>query len=200
MKVQVLYSGGKDSSLAAILLEPFFDVELVTCTFGLESSWENAREAAREAGFPFKLVQLDPEIMDACIDVMLKFGYPRPGINLVHRRALETVAVSCEAKYIADGTRRDDRAPMLTMPEIRSLEDTHEIRYIRPLAGYGRAAVDELVAARLEIVEGDTAAIAKADYETEVRSATRDRLGEAAYRRIFPPAHTQSRVLRRYKS
>src|SRR5512138_3151623 len=98
MKIQVLYSGGKDSSLAAILLEPFFDVELVTCTFGLESSWENAQEAARELGFPFKLVRLAPEIMDECIDVMLKFGYPRPGINLVHRRALETVAVSCQAK------------------------------------------------------------------------------------------------------
>lgn len=200
MKIQVLYSGGKDSSLAAILLEPFFDVELVTCTFGLERSWENAREAAREMGFPFRLVRLDPEIMDACIDVMLKFGYPRPGINLVHRRALETVAVSGEAKYIADGTRRDDRAPMLAMPEIRSLEDRHKIRYIRPLAGYGRAAIDDLVAKHLEIVEGDTAAVPKADYETEVRSATRSRLGDETYHRIFPPEHTQSRVLRRYKS
>ncbi len=200
MKIQVLYSGGKDSSLAAILLEPFFDVELVTCTFGLESSWENAREAAHETGFPFRLVRLDPEIMDACIDVMLKFGYPRPGINLVHRRALEIVAVSCQAKYVADGTRRDDRAPMLSVPEIRSLEDKHEIRYIRPLAGYGRAAVDYLVAKHLAIVEGDTAAVAKADYETEVRSATRNRLGDEMYRRIFPPEHTQSRVLRRYKS
>jgi len=199
MKIQVLYSGGKDSSLAAILLEPFFEVELVTCTFGLESSWENAREAARELGFPFKLVRLGPEIMDESIDVMLKFGYPRPGINLVHRRALETVAVSGEAKHIADGTRRDDRAPMLTMPEIRSLEDSHNVRYIRPLAGYGRHAVDDLVAKHLEIVEGDTAAMAKADYETEVRSAIRARKGDAVYRRIFPPEHTQSRVLRRYK-
>ncbi len=200
MKIQVLYSGGKDSTLAAILLEPFFDVELVTCTFGLERSWENAREAARETGFAFKLVQLEPEIMDACIDVMLKFGYPRPGINLVHRRALETVAVSCQARYVADGTRRDDRAPMLTMPEIRSFEDTHDVRYIRPLAGFGRGAVDDLVAKHLAIVEGDTAEVEKADYETEVRSATRSRLGDEMYRRIFPPEHAQSRVLRRYKS
>jgi predicted subunit of tRNA(5-methylaminomethyl-2-thiouridylate) methyltransferase len=198
MKIQVLYSGGKDSSLAALLLEPFFEVELVTCTFGLERSWENAREAAREMGFPFKLVRLGPEILEESIDVMLKFGYPRPGINLVHRRALETVAVSREAQYIADGTRRDDRAPMLTAPEIRSLEDTHDVRYIRPLAGYGRRAVDDLVAKHLVIVEGDTAAVAKADYETEVRSATRDREGDDVYRRIFPPEHTQSRVLRRY--
>ncbi len=200
MKIQVLYSGGKDSSLAAILLEPFFEVELVTCTFGLERSWENAREAAREMGFPFKLVRLGPEIVDESIDVMLKFGYPRPGINLVHRRALETVAVSCQAKYLADGTRRDDRAPMLTTPEVRSLEDTHDVRYIRPLAGYGRRAVDDLVAKHLVIVEGDTAAVAKADYETEVRSALRARLGDDVYRRIFPPEHTQSRVLRRNRT
>jgi predicted subunit of tRNA(5-methylaminomethyl-2-thiouridylate) methyltransferase len=89
---------------------------------------------------------------------------------------------------------------MLTMPEIRSLEDTHDVRYIRPLAGFGRGAVDDLVAKHLEIVEGDTAAVAKADYETEVRSATRHRKGDEVYRRIFPPEHTQSRVLRRYKS
>ncbi len=89
MKVQVLYSGGKDSSLSAILLEPFFEVELVTCTFGLESSWENAQEAAHEIGFPFKLVRLAPEIMDECIDVMLNSGTRARGVNLVHRRALE---------------------------------------------------------------------------------------------------------------
>jgi predicted subunit of tRNA(5-methylaminomethyl-2-thiouridylate) methyltransferase len=33
MDVFVLFSGGKDSSLSAILLEPFFDVTLVTCNF-----------------------------------------------------------------------------------------------------------------------------------------------------------------------
>jgi predicted subunit of tRNA(5-methylaminomethyl-2-thiouridylate) methyltransferase len=118
----------------------------------------------------------------------------------VHRRALETVAVSGEAKNIADGTRRDDRAPMLTMGEARSLEDKHGVRYVRPLLGYGRSAIDALVAEHLEIVEGDTATVAKADYETEIRSYAMKRLGDAGYHRIFPPAHAQSRVLRRYKS
>ncbi|HMK47125.1 MAG TPA: alpha hydrolase [Methanocella sp.] len=201
MKVQVLYSGGKDSSLAALLLEPFFDVELVTCTFGLERVWENAREAAHKIGFPFKLVKLDSDILDESIEVMLKFGYPRHGISLVHRRALETVAVLGGAKHIADGTRRDDRAPMLTIGEIRSLEDRHGIRYIRPLSGYGRHAIEDLIAEHLEIVEGEAAAALKtADYETEIRSSMKNRLGEGAYNRIFPPEHTQSRVLRRYRS
>ncbi len=200
MKVQVLYSGGKDSSLTAILLEPFFDVELVTCTFGLENTWEHAKEAAHAIGFPFKLVKLDPVIMDESIDEMLKFGYPRHGISLVHRRALETVAVLGEAKHIADGTRRDDRAPMLTTGEIRSLEDRNGIRYIRPLAGYGRHAIEDLVAEHLEIIEGDTTAVPKADYENEIRLSMKTRLGEEMYKRIFPPEHTQSRVLRRYSS
>ncbi len=200
MKVQVLYSGGKDSSLTAILLEPFFDVELVTCTFGLENTWEYAKEAAHEIGFPFKLVKLDPAILDESIDEMLKFGYPRHGISLVHRRALETVAVLGEAKHIADGTRRDDRAPMLTTGEIRSLEDRNGIRYIRPLAGYGRHAIEDLIAEHLEIIEGDTTAVPKADYENEIRSSMKTRLGEEMYNRIFPPEHTQSRVLRRYSS
>ena len=46
----------------------------------------------------------------------------------------------------------------------------------------------------------DTAAVQKADYEAEIRSSFKARLGEEAYRRIFPPEHTQSRVLRRYRS
>jgi len=200
MKAQVMYSGGKDSSLAAILLEPFFEVELVTCTCGLGHAWENAREAARALGFPFRLVRLDPAALDEGIDVMLKFGYPRHGISLVHRRALETVAVLGEAQFIADGTRRDDRAPMLTAGEARSLEDRYGVRYVRPLAGYGRSAIDALVARHLEIVEGGTGAVPKADYEAEIRPRARARLGEEAYGRIFPPEHTQSRVLRRYKS
>jgi len=35
MKVALLFSGGKDSGLSALLLEPFFnEIDLVTFTFG----------------------------------------------------------------------------------------------------------------------------------------------------------------------
>lgn len=200
MKVQVLYSGGKDSSLTAILLEPFFEVELVTCTFGLGNAWENARQAAHDIGFPFKLITLDQKVLDESIEIMLRYGYPRYGIDHVHKNALKTVALLGEAKFIADGTRRDDRAPMLTMPEIRSLEDRLDVKYIRPLAGYGRSAIDALISEHLEIKEDDSEIVEKADYETEIRSSVRNKLGEETYRRIFPPKHAQSRVLRRYKS
>ena len=49
MRVVVLFSGGKDSSLAALLLEPFFEeIELVNFSFGHDDSWTRAEDAARE--------------------------------------------------------------------------------------------------------------------------------------------------------
>ncbi len=196
MKVQVLYSGGQDSSLSAVLLEPFFDVELVTCTFGLEESWRNAEKAAEAIGFPFRTARLGPEILDTCIDLILRYGYPRYGINYVHRMALEALA-SGGARYVADGTRRDDHSPMLDMSEVKSLEDAHGAQYIRPLAGYGRHAIDVLVREHFETVEGS--AIEKADYESEIRSSLKMRYGAETVEKLFPPQHAQSRVLRRYK-
>ena len=47
MKVSVLFSGGKDSSLSALLMEPFFEVELVTCNFGLLPTGEIAAKLLR---------------------------------------------------------------------------------------------------------------------------------------------------------
>jgi predicted subunit of tRNA(5-methylaminomethyl-2-thiouridylate) methyltransferase len=192
MKVQVLYSGGQDSSLSAVLLEPFFDVELVTCTFGSDA-WRHAEKAAAAIGFPFTAMTLGPEVMDECIDLILKYGYPRYGINHVHRKALELLAA--DGGNIADGTRRDDRSPVLTVQEIKSLEDRYGVSYIRPLAGYGRHAIDRLVAAHFEIAEGP--AIEKSDYESDIRSSIKHQFGEKTLDRLFPTEHAQSRVMRR---
>lgn len=52
MKVSVLFSGGKDSSLSALLLEPFFEVELVTCNFGLLPTGEIAAKLQKSYIFP----------------------------------------------------------------------------------------------------------------------------------------------------
>lgn len=199
MKAQLLYSGGKDSSLAAVLMEPFFDVELVTCTFGREASWENAKEAAETVGFPFRLVKLDQSVLEECGRLMLERGWPRPGIDHAHKMALEAVASLRDSKFIADGTRRDDKSPMLNFSEARSLEDRHGISYVRPLAGYGKSAIDVLVKKHFEIVEADTSQVPKADYETEIRSFMKERYGDETFNRIFPPQHTQSRVMRRYR-
>ena len=198
MKVQVLYSGGQDSSLSAVLLEHFFEVELVTCSFG-SNAWQHAKRAAEAIGFPHRTITLGPDVMRGCIGLILKYGYPRYGINYVHGKALEAVAADADAsedaKYIADGTRRDDHSPMLTMPEIKSLEMRYGVQYIRPLAGYGRHAIDALVKQHFEIVEGP--AIEKSDYESEIRSSIKHRFGEKAVERLFPQEHAQSRVMRR---
>jgi tRNA methyltransferase len=193
MRVRILYSGGQDSSLAAIMLEPFFDVELVTCTFGSDA-WKHAQKAASAIGFPFSTLKLGPEVMDECTDLILKYGYPRYGISLVHRRALEALAAG-GAKYVADGIRRDDHSPALTMPEIKSLEDKYGVSYLRPLAGYGRHAIDALVKECFEVVEGP--AIEKSDYESEIRSSIKRQYGETTEKRLFPAEHAQSRVMRR---
>jgi len=194
MKVQVLYSGGQDSSLSAVLLGPFFEVELVTCTFGASDAWQHAQRAAEAIGFPFKTVTLGPEVMDECIDLILMYGYPRYGINFVHRKALEALA-SDGAEYIADGTRRDDHSPVLTASEIKSIEDKYGASYVRPLAGYGRHAIDRLVKERFEVVEGPS--IDKSDYESDIRSSIKLNFGEKTVRRLFPTEHAQSRVMRR---
>lgn len=193
MKVQVLYSGGQDSSLSAVLLEPFFEVELVTCTFGSQH-WKYAQSAAGAIGFPFRTITLGPDVMGECIDLMLKYGYPRYGISYVHRKAMEALAAE-HHQYVADGTRRDDHSPALTMPEIKSLEDRYGVSYIRPLAGYGRRAIDALVKRHFKVVEGP--AIEKSDYESEIRSSIEHRFGEKTVNRLFPAEHAQSRVTRR---
>ena len=192
MRVQVLYSGGQDSSLSAVLLEPFFEVELVTCTFGSDA-WRNAQKAAHAIGFPFKTITLGPDVMEGCIDLILRYGYPRYGINYVHLKALEALAE--DGGYIADGTRRDDHSPLLTMPEVKSLEMRFGVSYIRPLAGYGRHAIDALVKRHFEVVEGP--AVEKADYEAEIRSSIIERYGKNTVSRLFPQEHAQSRVMRR---
>jgi predicted subunit of tRNA(5-methylaminomethyl-2-thiouridylate) methyltransferase len=192
MKVQVLYSGGQDSSLSAVLLEPFFEVELVTCSFGSDA-WKHAQLAAKAIGFPFRVMRLDPGVMEGCSDLVLKYGYPRYGINFIHLKALE--ALAAEARYIADGTRRDDHSPMLTASEMKSLEMRYGASYIRPLAGYGRHAIDALVKEHFDTVEGP--AIEKADYEAEIRSFIKKTYGERTLERVFPAEHAQSRVMRR---
>jgi tRNA methyltransferase len=194
MRVQVLYSGGQDSSLSAVLLEPFFEVELVTCTFG-SGHREHARRAASAIRFPFRVMRLAPEVMEGCIDLVLKYGYPRYGINFVHLKALEALAADNKGGAIADGTRRDDHSPMLTASEVKSLEMRFGVSYIRPLAGYGRHAIDALVKERFEVEEGP--AIEKADYEAEIRSSIKQKYGEKTVERVFPAEHAQSRVMRR---
>ncbi|MDO9518293.1 MAG: alpha hydrolase [Methanosarcinaceae archaeon] len=198
MKASVLFSGGKDSSLSAILLDRFFDVELVTCSFSILPIGDIAKKAAEELGFPHRILKLDNEILENAFNIIVKDGFPKNAINHIHHKSVETLASDDGVVAIADGIRRDDRVPLLTDPQVRSIEDRYGVHYICPLRGYGRAAVNALVKQYLVIEEGQSDEIIKADYETELREVIRQRIGQDGIDNIFP-SHVQSRVIGRVK-
>jgi hypothetical protein len=192
MDLALLYSGGKDSTLAALILDTFYDVRLVTAHFDVTDDWTHAREAASELGYPFEAVTLDRAVAEEAARLIRADGYPRNGIQQVHEHALEAVA-SLDVSAVADGTRRDDRVPTVSRAQAQSLEDRYGVDYIAPLSGFGRSAVDRLVAATLDVESGPSAEIAKADYEAELRAVLAEEDGDAAVRELFPD-HTQTRV------
>jgi predicted subunit of tRNA(5-methylaminomethyl-2-thiouridylate) methyltransferase len=196
MKISVLFSGGKDSSLSALLMEPSFEIELVTCSFGMLPNGELAAKTAKELGFTHRVLSLEREILEKAYEKVMTDGFPKSAINYIHEKAVETLASDPEVKFIADGTRRDDRVPVLSISQIRSIEDRLGVQYICPLKGYGRKTVSILVERYLRIEEGPTESIPKADYETELRELIRQRDGEEKIKELFP-AHIQSHVLSR---
>jgi predicted subunit of tRNA(5-methylaminomethyl-2-thiouridylate) methyltransferase len=205
----VLFSAGKDSALAALLLDPFYDVTLVTVGFGVETAprpgpgltdaTEHAGEAAAALGFDHRVVSLPPTVAETAAARTVEDGYPNEAIQSVHERALEAVAEAAVAAtdagtpVLADGTRRDDRVPRLDRPAVQSLEDRHGVDYVVPLRGYGRSAIDRLADRFLTVTDGPSAAVPKADYETAIRAVLRRDHGGASVEDLFP-AHTQSRV------
>jgi predicted subunit of tRNA(5-methylaminomethyl-2-thiouridylate) methyltransferase len=192
VEVGLLYSGGKDSTLAALLLDGLADVTLLCGTFDITDDHEHARAAAQAVGFPSRRLDLDPAVADDAIEQMLADGYPRNGIQQVHEHALEeATALSVDA--VADGTRRDDRTPTVDRPLAQSLEDRHGVAHLAPLAGIGRAAIDDLAEAHLVVDTGPSEAIPKGDYETELRARIAAEYGQERVETLFPD-HTQSRV------
>jgi hypothetical protein len=188
----LLYSGGKDSTLAALLLDSFYDVRLVTGRFGTTDDWKHARDAASRLGYDFEVVDLDPEVAEAAVDRMVDDGYPRNGIQHVHEHALERVA-ELPVAAIADGTRRDDRVPTVSRAQAQSLEDRYDVDYLSPLSGFGRRAVDRLVEANLEVETGPSERITKGDYEGELRTLLAERHGDDVVDAVFPD-HEQTYV------
>lgn len=196
MRTSVLFSGGKDSALSALLMEPFFEVELVTCNFGLLPNQELAAKSAKELGFPHRILSLEWEILEKAYEKIMNDGFPKYAINYIHEKAIETLASDPDVKFIADGTRRDDRVPVLLISQVRSIEDRLGIQYICPLKGYNRKTVSTLVERYLRIEEGPSESIPKADYEIELRELIRQRHGDEKIKELFP-AHIQSHVLSR---
>ncbi|HJJ46871.1 MAG TPA: alpha hydrolase [Methanocorpusculum sp.] len=193
MKAGVLYSGGKDSSLAAYLLSRDYEVELLTFVFNEDRPLPSIENAAHELGFPFRKIPFQPEFLDEMADMVVRDGYPGNAINEIHRRSL--VAAAAEYEVIADGTRRDDRVPMRTPAEVQSLEMKYGVSYLRPLLGIGKKEIIRLTDRFFEVAYGETGTIENGDYETEIRQALRKRNIDVAP--LFPVHHEQSLILKK---
>ncbi len=192
MKVALLYSGGKDSSLAAHILKLIgHEVELITVNFGLLDSYLAAQETARSLGFQHKVLRLDISILEKGCNRIIEDGHPSRGINYIHRQALKEVAKVSVA--IGDGTRRDDRSPKLSLQEIRSLEDRFGVEYIAPLRGLGYKTINRLTDEIFEYRKDLSERLEKSDYEAEIREFIK-RKGYNV-KELFPKKHIQSRVI-----
>lgn len=192
MEVGLLYSGGKDSTLAALLLDELCTVTLCCCTFGITDDYRHAVRAGEGLGFQTQRVDLDPDVAREAVTTMVDDGFPRNGIQTVHEHALESVA-ALDFDAIADGTRRDDRVPTVGRPLAQSIEDRYDVSHLAPLAGIGRTAIDALANEHLVVESRPSEALDKGDYESELRALIADDHGEDVVADVFP-AHTQSRV------
>lgn len=199
MKAHVLFSGGKDSSLSALILEPYFEVQLVTCNFGILPTGEVARQIAGELGFAHTVIQPPMEILKTAAEIVQKDGFPNGAINYIHRQVLELLAKTEGVGLIADGLRRDDRVPHLEHAEIQSFEDRYKILYCSPLMGFGRFTINKMLESNLVITEEESAVLLKCDYEAELREYLYREIGEEETHKHFPRSHKQSRVISRIR-
>jgi len=193
-KVSVLFSGGKDSSLAAFILSEIFEVELVTATFGMLENWKEAQKVAKGLKFPFRIIKLDEKIIEEAAKMVIEDGYPHNGIKYIHKRVLEEVAKN--SKIIADGVRRNDRVPVLSLPEIMSFEDKFKVHYVQPLKGFSRKTINTLLKKYFLLKEYKGESFPGAEYEFELREFIKRKYGSSKIEEIFPKDHTHSIVIK----
>ncbi|MCE5298361.1 MAG: alpha hydrolase [Methanoregulaceae archaeon] len=193
MKAGVLFSGGKDSALAALLLSRDYEVELNTFVFSARDETHAVENAARATGLPWKRRIFEEGFLEKVVEMVITCGYPNDAIQHVHRQAMEMVCH--DYPVVADGTRMDDRVPMLSRDEAQSFQDRTGCSYIRPLLGYGRKEVDRLARRHFIIANGQTGQIANGDYEGGIRGGIAERGLDP--RAFFPQDHQQSLVLSR---
>ena len=135
-------------------------------------------------------------MLDEAADMVSCDGFPNRAINYVHRTAVESLCDDYEV--VADGTRFNDRVPVLTRAEVQSIEGRTGRSYVRPLLGFTKREVDRLVDRFLVVQHGETGTIQNGDYEAEIREACSSRGLEIP--RLFPKNHDQSLVIGRKTS
>ena len=186
----VLFSGGKDSSLAALLLSKHYTIELNTFVFDLTAPVAAVRQAAETLGFIHHIRVLGRDVLDDLTQQIVSDGYPNHVINAAHLVAIEQM--SKEYKVIGDGTRHGDRVPMLSSSEISRLYDRDGCTYVRPLLGFPKPAIEYLCNRYLTVTYGETGTIENGDYEREIRNRLTDLNIEIS--ELFPKHHMQSLV------
>jgi hypothetical protein len=190
MKAAVLYSGGKDSSLVAVMLHRLgIDVELYTANFGVYDSYIPASKSAEALGFKHNVLRMDTEILEKTCEIILEDGFPNDGIKYIHEMTVEKLAETHE--IVADGTRRDDRTPKLNVNQIRSLEDRFDVQYIN-LDSFGHKSVKSITESLFEVSKERSNPDTSSDFEVEIRMMI-DGMGENSLE-IFPQ-HYQTRVI-----
>lgn len=190
MKAGLLFSGGKDSALAAVMLKRDYEVELNTFVFDPGREVPSIRAAAEALGLPWQKRSFGPEVLDAAVEMVFASGYPNDAITMVHRCAVHLLAQ--EYRVVGDGTRFNDRVPMLTRSDVLSVADRYGCSYVRPLLGYGKAEVERLAARHLVVAYGETGTIENGDYEYEIRAEIERRGRSCAG--LFPAHHEQSLI------
>lgn len=190
MKAGVLYSGGKDSSFVAVMLERLgLDVELCTANFGVYDSYVPASKSADALGFNHKVLKMDYDILDKTCEMIMDDGFPNDGIKYIHAQTVEAIADDYD--IIADGTRRDDRTPKLNINQIKSLEDRKDVQYIN-LDSFGHKSVKLITSSLFEISHERSNKDNSSDFEVEIRTLIDEKGGKSLD--IFPE-HYQTRVI-----
>ena len=190
MKAAVLYSGGKDSSFVAVMLERLgLDVELYTANFGVYDSYVPAGKSANALGFKHNVLKMDKSILEKTCGMIMEDGFPNDGIKYIHEQTIEKLAENND--IIADGTRRDDRTPKLNVNQIRSLEDRKQVQYIN-LDSFGHKSVKLITENLFEISKEKSNKDNSSDFEVEIRTLIDEMGGNSLD--IFPE-HYQTRVI-----
>lgn len=194
METAVLFSGGKDSSLTNIFLKKILPCNITnyTITFGINSNWKYAEETAKILEFPFKLFQIDKELLEKSVDRIEKDGFANDGISILHKWVIESFLEDVTVDIIADGTRRDDRSPRLELSDMRRIEDKYEVSYVAPLMGISYKILKPICYSLFIVEEGPTDSIQKSDYESEIKDLMKQR---GLYPYDYFPKHSQSRVI-----
>jgi predicted subunit of tRNA(5-methylaminomethyl-2-thiouridylate) methyltransferase len=175
------------------MLGTYYEVELNTFVFDPLRQIPTLEAAADALGYPLKKRVFRENMVNEMADLVIAKGYPNDAINAVHQSAVESLAA--EYDVVGDGTRFDDRVPMLSRDAVQSLMGRTGCSYVRPLLGYPRREVDRLADQLLVVQYGETGTIPNGDYEAEIRDAIRARGLDPAS--LFPAHHEQSLVVGR---